>query len=438
MVPSASHARSYSDTVNYNAMNDDYPSVRAAPLNAQANLDVIQLASDLNCHGFNTNCRWSNTNEDELDWKVLISAPEAEPWINSLQRTHLPDASAAVLLSGDRNTWESGQLVSDLLPCIVSPLQLTATVWRSSSHRPSDQQQPNLHICSRNAHDDLSSLNCNLFPIQNGIPVTVNVPVPRDPTTPAQIVLLGDNFAGRHSGAIFVQDIVVDGDLVPDCTIKATFATLDSNKRRMQPKEPIALKNFHDTINSLVDIEELSAMQKISNVRQPYRSQFAASSAEDSLVASCLKLSCNLAEEDCDWLNDIFGWTISTGTDGFSNPLTGIMTRPAGINAYLVASYNDDSNDSIRQIISPLISIPPSVQPTYFCFFEYFALEGARFTMCTDKFFKGCFYSKTDIYKDGRHMQIHVVAENKGPNKGDIGFVPLRFTRDLAGNDPIC
>lgn len=91
-----------------------------------------------------------------------------------------------MLLSGDRSARDAGQLVSDLLPCIVSPLQLTATVWRSSSDGPS-QQRPNLQICSRNAHADQIYSNCNLFPIQNGIPVTVNIPVPRDPTAPAQV-----------------------------------------------------------------------------------------------------------------------------------------------------------------------------------------------------------------------------------------------------------
>lgn len=91
-----------------------------------------------------------------------------------------------MLLSNGRNAWDGGQLVSDLLPCIISPLQLTATVWRSSSDGPF-QQQPNLQICSRNAYADQPYSNCNLFPIQNGIPVTVNIPEPRDPTSPAQV-----------------------------------------------------------------------------------------------------------------------------------------------------------------------------------------------------------------------------------------------------------
>lgn len=95
----------------------------------------------------------------------------------------------------------------------------------------------------------------------------------------------------------------------------------------------------------------------------------------------------------------------STATDDFSNPLTAIMVPPVGKNSFLVASYNNDSKNSIRRIISPVISISTSEQPVYFCFHEYFALEGARLTMCIDEFNKGCFYSKTGVSKDS-HLQV--------------------------------
>ncbi|EFO17134.2 hypothetical protein LOAG_11367 [Loa loa] len=457
MALSASRARSYVDATDFNARKDVHPSLFTASSNVQENLDVVQEASDLNCHGFDRNCRWSNTNEDELDWRVLLSTPEAEPWVSTLQTTHLPDATAAVLLSADRSAWDSGQLVSDLLPCIISPLQLTATVWRSSSDGPF-HQQPNLQICSRNMHADQPYSNCILFPIQNGIPVTVRIPEPRDPTTPAQIVLLGDNFVRKHGSAIFVQDIIVDGDLVPDCTITTPYTTEHFNKpQHQQARRLIPLHNFHDFTNSLVEVQELDPTQKIANLRQPSTLQSVPSLLPDSesLMVQCLKLSCNPAERNCDWQNGIAGWMAATGTDGFSNPLTGIMVPPAGTNAFLIASYNDDSKNPIRQIISPLISISTAPQPIHFCFYEYFALEGARFTMCTDEFNQRCFYSKTDISKDG-HLQesrqwnfqctelpsgtykIYVSAENNGPNQGDIGFVPLRLSRDMDGNDPIC
>ncbi|OZC10603.1 hypothetical protein X798_02352 [Onchocerca flexuosa] len=447
--------RPYADSADFNnAINDEHPSLFAAPSNLRENLDVIQVTSDLNCHGFDRNCRWSNTNEDELDWKVLISTPEAEPLVSALQTAHLPDASAAVLLSGNRNTYDSGQLVSDLLPCIVAPLQLTATVWRTSSDGPFQQQQPNLKICSRNTHKDQPYSNCNLFPIQNGIPVTVNIPGPRDPTTPAQIVLLGDNFVGKH-GAIFMQNIIVDGDLVSDCAVIPSLTKDRFNKpQRQQARRLISLNNFQDS-TSPVKVQELNSMQKIFNLHHPSKLQLAAPLITDSLMVECLKLSCNPAEKNCDWQNSIAGWTASTGTDGFSNPLTGIMVPPAGTNAFLVASYNRNSRNPIRQIISPMINIPISAQPIYFCFFEYFALEEARFTMCIDAFRKGCFYSKIGISKNGDLQKsrqwnfqctelpvgtykIYVSAENNGPNQGDIGFVPLRLSRDLAGNDPVC
>ncbi|CAG9534801.1 unnamed protein product, partial [Cercopithifilaria johnstoni] len=404
MALSAGRARSYADATDFNTINDEHLSLHAASSNVEENSNFVQKASDLNCHGFDNDCRWSNTNEDELDWKVLLSTPQAEPWVSMLHTTHLPDASAAVLLSGDRNAWDAGQLVSDLLPCIVSPLQLTATVWRSSSDGPF-QQQPNLQICSRNIDADQFYSNCNLFPIQNGIPVTVNIPGPRDPTAPARIVLLGDNFVGKHGGVIFVQDIVVDGDLVPDCTVGIPFSTEHFNKpQRQQARRLIPLHNFHDSTNSFVKVQELDTKQKVSNLRQPSALQLASSLLADSLMVQCLRLSCNPAEKDCDWQKGIDGWTASTGTDGFSNPLTGIMVPPVGINSFLVASYNGDSKNSMRRIISPLISISASEQPIYFCFYEYLALEGARFTMCTDEFNKECFYSKTDISKDG-HLQ---------------------------------
>ncbi|VBB34242.1 unnamed protein product [Acanthocheilonema viteae] len=337
MALSASHARSYADATDFNTVSDEHPSLLAASSNTKENLDVIQKASDLNCHGFDSDCRWSNTNEDELDWKVLLSTPEAEPWLSVLHTTHLPDASAAVLLSSsNRSAWDAGQLVSDLLPCIISPLQLTAKVWRSSLDG-SFQQQPNLQICSRNIHADQFYSNCNLFPIQNGIPVTVDIPGPRDPTAPAQIVLLGDNFVGKQGGVIFMQDIIVDGDLVPDCTITTPFTTEHSSKptRRLIP-----LHNFHDSTNNLIEIQELDTKHKISNLRQPSALQFA---SPDSLVVQCLKLSCNPAEKDCGWQKGIAGWMASTGTGGFSNPLTGIVVPPVGTNSFLVASYNGNN-----------------------------------------------------------------------------------------------
>ncbi|VDN02300.1 unnamed protein product [Thelazia callipaeda] len=448
-------SRPHVDAVNSNMIDDNYPPPYASSSDVETNLDFIQVASELNCRGFDENCRWSNTNEDELDWTVLISTPQVEPWVTALQTSLIPDSSAAVLISGNRNAWDSGQLVSDTLPCIVSPIQLTATVWRSSVNDPI-QQQPNLQICSRNVHSNLPNSNCNIFPIQNGIPVTVNVPEPRDPTTPAQIVLVGDNFVGTYGGALFVQDIFVDGEVLSDCSAEVIPSSTHSDKLlKQQSGRPIPLNSFQDSMDTLVDVQELNSLQEISDWRSSSISQFTQPSQMDSAMAVCLKLSCNPAEKDCGWHNGIVGWSIWTRTDSFSNPLTGIVMPPSGSKGFLVASYDNNFNSSIHHIISPRITVSTREQPLYFCFYEYFSLGGARFAICVDKFGKRCFYSKTDILNDNHvkesrrwnlkcaelpvgTYQIHVLAENKGPNKGEIGFMPLRVSRDLAGNDVVC
>ncbi|MCP9265393.1 hypothetical protein DINM_020673 [Dirofilaria immitis] len=84
--------RPYADSANLNTINNEHPSLFAAPSNLGENLDVIQTTSDLNCRRFDSDCRWSNTNDDELDWKVLMSTPEAESLISMLQTVtpHLP------------------------------------------------------------------------------------------------------------------------------------------------------------------------------------------------------------------------------------------------------------------------------------------------------------------------------------------------------------
>lgn len=110
--------------------------------------------------------------------------------------------------------------------------------------------------------------------------------------------------------------------------------------------------------------------------------------------------------ENCGWKNSLTnGWLASTGFANYSNPLTGITVPPVGTEAFLVASFGRNLKNSIRQIISPLISISTSTQLVYFCFYEYFALDRARFTMCTDQFGRECFYSKFDIPKNG-HLQV--------------------------------
>ncbi|VDM76262.1 unnamed protein product [Strongylus vulgaris] len=61
-------------------------------------------------------------------------------------------------------------------------------------------------------------LNCDDFNINNGVPVTINVPAPTNPNLPTQIVFYGNNFVSPFGGAIFLQDILLQGNL--ECTEK--------------------------------------------------------------------------------------------------------------------------------------------------------------------------------------------------------------------------
>ncbi|VDN28149.1 unnamed protein product [Cylicostephanus goldi] len=56
-------------------------------------------------------------------------------------------------------------------------------------------------------------LNCDEFNINNGVPVTMNVPTPTHPNQPTQIVFYGNNFVSPMGGAIFLQDILLQGNL---------------------------------------------------------------------------------------------------------------------------------------------------------------------------------------------------------------------------------
>lgn len=103
--------------------------------------------------------------------------------------------------------------------------------------------------------------------------------------------MLGDNFVGKHGGAIFVQDIIIDGDLVPDCTITTPF----KKTRQQQARRLIPSYNFQDSTSNLVEVQELDPTQKKSYLRQPSTLQFASPLLADSLMVECMKLSCNPA-----------------------------------------------------------------------------------------------------------------------------------------------
>lgn len=411
------------------------------PYRSEASLDAITSSSALNCRVFDETCRWSNTNEDELDWKVRASSPEAERFIAVLASASLPDASAAVLTSQRSNGWEAGQLVSDQIPCMTSPLQLTATVWRSISSSP--YEQPNLQICSRNVRSDLPLSTCNLFPIQNGIPVTVNIPLPKDPLAPTQIVLMGDNFVASDGGAIFLQDLFVDGRIEQDCAL----AAVDSRRHGESP--PATLDPLRPDMLSL---PSLSAMSTLN--RSPSRlSPPSLTSSPDALFETCITLSCNPSEAECKWRSGRNGW-VKALAQRSSNPLTGVHLPPAGINGFLVAPFVNDRIASYQMTSTP-VNVPLSAGAAYFCFYEYFATDGLRLAFCIDKAGRNCFYSRSDIsigdrIQDNRRWnfrcvqlpsgsyEVSVLAENRGTNQGDIGFVPVRVARDPSGTDALC
>ncbi|VDK43289.1 unnamed protein product [Anisakis simplex] len=461
----------------------------------ETSLDEMESPSALNCHVFDETCRWSNTNEDELDWKMRGSAREAEGFITTLASSSLPDLSAAVLTSTRNNGWEAGQLISDQLPCITSPLQLTATVWRS--HAPTPYELPNLQVCSRNVHSDLPLSNCNLFPIKNGVPVTVNVPLPKDLFSPVQIVLVGDNFVGSDGGAIFLQDLYIDGHIDSDCS-----ATGVDTQKQFASDQALSLsesKTLHPLRTDKLLLPSLSAMSNL--IPSPPKKRLnahsvmslesqSASSSSDHLYETCLTLSCNPAETQCKWRSEGDAW-LKASTHRSSNPLTGVHIPPTGSTGYLVAPFTDDNpQSSYYQMISPTVNVPFNEGALYFCFNEYFATDGLRLAICIDRSAQNCFYSKSDInietnievrteltivtWQDS-FMQmlqscqqrtadgilsvfnfqvvhtrfsvafyllipcyVSIVAQNRGANRGDIGFVPVRVTRDPSGSDAVC
>lgn len=89
------------------------------------------------------------------------------------------------MISAKTNGWEAGKLVSDQIPCMTSPLRFTATVWRS--HAKSPYERPNLQICSHNTHSERHVSTCVIFTIENGRPVSINIPLPKDPLSPLRV-----------------------------------------------------------------------------------------------------------------------------------------------------------------------------------------------------------------------------------------------------------
>ncbi|VDM76261.1 unnamed protein product [Strongylus vulgaris] len=151
---------------------------------------------------------------------------------------------------------------------------------------------------------------------------------------------------------------------------------------------------------------------------------------------------------------------------------------------YLVAPF---LNRNIRKyvLVSDVLAILPT-ENVFFCFYEYFATQGLSLSVCTEDM--DCFYRKVAVelgdsisenkkwntrcvkllpgnYEEKQNLfsiakkvrtntskrydkllllisinqfQLRVIAENLGENKGEVGFLPIRLTRDSTGQDKIC
>ncbi|KAK6015137.1 hypothetical protein OSTOST_19442 [Ostertagia ostertagi] len=125
-------------------------------------------------------------------------------------------------------------------------------------------------------------------------------------------------------------------------------------------------------------------------------------------------------------------WEI--GSPGrLSNPLTGINQLPDTAQKFLVAPFLDPNIRSYT-LVSEALTIP-LMETVYFCFYEYLATQGLSLSVCTDRM--DCFYRK-DTLLTGNTIDLRVIAENSGENKGEIGFLPIRLAHDPAGQKMIC
>uniref|UniRef100_A0A8R1DR47 MAM domain-containing protein n=1 Tax=Caenorhabditis japonica TaxID=281687 RepID=A0A8R1DR47_CAEJA len=460
--------------------------------------DEIKSVSTLNCASFADKCRWSNTQEEELDWTTLSESPQAAAYLPTLDVQNLPSQSAGSLTSPARNGWESGQLISDALPCLTTGLKITATAWRSKVGPTSEQ--PKLQVCVRNSNEEKFPLiNCNEFEIRNGVPISTDIPTPNDPNSPTQIVFSGNNFIAKEGGALFIQDIVIEGALKCNGETLDSHPVLISNSpTRVNGDEK---RSFSENVGSLKGIEGVPGLEAINAglpanldeqriaiaalqkslagnsvvdqqprspmemqqaiavapqspplVQQSQQSPEESLSLTPSLFESCLALSCNPSDLSCKFWRSSGNNRWEIGTAGrVANPLTGINLPPGTAQKFLVAPFFD-THISSYTLVSESLNVP-LLEEVYFCFYEYYATEGLSVAVCTDKM--DCFYKKNnlsmgDSLRENKKWNIRcaklppgsyelrVIAENAGENKGEVGFLPIRLARDPKGQQLIC
>ncbi|CAJ0579017.1 unnamed protein product, partial [Mesorhabditis spiculigera] len=436
---------------------------RIGPFRSEMNSEQKHSVTTLNCANFEDNCRWSNTNEDELDWSMTKDIPNSQSWMSSLGTSEYPEANAGAIISGQRGGWEGGKLISEQLPCFPTDLVLGITAWKSKIGDPNSQ--PKLQICSKNVAETRAVLaNCLDIPIHNGAPIQIDVPQPNDPSQPSQIVLAANNFAAVEGGAMFIQDIQLQGTL--NCagdSPKKHPTLIDTFQRDQQSEsiqsiassqlEDINAPNYDDTAPIKAPQPAFSTSNSKTNADRPPRFP---STSSNSLFEQCLALSCNPSDLSCQFWRSSGDnkWEIGS-TGRVSNPLTGINTAPGNSEKYLVAPFLDSHIHSYT-LVTEKINIPLT-EEVYFCFYEYLTTNGLSLSICTER--GDCFYQQNILdlkeafasQKEGGKRwelkcrklpvgiyEMRVIAENMGDNKGEIGFLPVRLSKDSRGQEFIC
>ncbi|CAJ0959054.1 unnamed protein product, partial [Mesorhabditis belari] len=429
------------------------------PFRAEANSDQARSVSILNCASFEDSCKWSNTNEEELDWSTVKTQPHSQSWMATLGTSSYPMPSAGALISSQRRGWEGGQLVSDQLPCLPNGIVLQITAWRSRTGSPGDQ--PRLQVCTRNAAEErLPLVNCNEVPIHNAAPVQVDVPTPSDSTKPTQIILYGNNFAAQEGGAIFIQDIELQGQLnCNEVTVDKHPTLIGNSIQRQNPRAVGPLEAMENPSSQLEDISSPIAFDENESIKAPPPPIFDKPNdflkPNPSLFEQCLALSCNPSDLSCKFWRSSGNNRWEIGSAGrTSNPLTGINTSPGTAKKFLVAPFLD-SHITSYSLVTEKLNIPLA-EEVYFCFYEFLATNGLSMSVCTDR--SECFYRQTRLnVGDGVNAnkenkkwnlrcsrlptgiyELRVIAENMGDNKGEIGFLPVRLSKDPVGQEFIC
>ncbi|KAK5967911.1 hypothetical protein GCK32_006493 [Trichostrongylus colubriformis] len=419
--------------------------------------DETGTIASLNCPNFAAKCKWANTNDEELDWTTLQAVPNPDRFLSLLDGENYPDPAAGVLTSPQRPGWEGGQLISDPLPCLPYGIRVTATAWKTQNGPIHDQ--PKLQVCSKNvAEVRFPLVNCNEFEVRNGEPVTVEVPAANNPNQPAHIVFYGNNFVAAQGGAIFLQDIVVEGTLTcsgggPSNNNPVLINEGDTFRRQPvdeQDAQQLAASyaKTYDSAGPFKDTEGLSTLEEL--VESPGKNS-------EKFVGPLTSMSIHPSEQNSvvqSFAAERSPPTPPTPAHPFSPGLfescLELSCNPSA-QKFLVAPFMDPKIKSYT-LVSEALNIP-LMEPVYFCFNEYVATQGLSLSVCTDRM--DCFYRK-DTLQTGNTIdenkkwnvrcvklpvgtyELRVIAENNGENKGEIGFLPIRLAYDPAGQKMIC